>query len=119
MFQNYIKTTIRIFKKQRLFLAINVLGLGIALGACFLLLLYAMNEFNYDRYHPNSERTYRILRYNLEKNEFDGKTSFQLAKSINANIPDSMVFSFMNSYALYKVISEFGYVLNQSHFQSN
>src|SRR5690606_20771173 len=30
--------------------------------ACLLIALYILDEVSYDRFHPNAERTYRVLR---------------------------------------------------------
>ena len=88
MFKNYIIAAIRNLKRQHVYFSINVLGLGIGLGACFLLLLYTLNEFNYDRYHPKADQTYRILTANLEKKEYDGETPYPFAEFIRNSMPE-------------------------------
>jgi putative ABC transport system permease protein len=88
MFKNYVITAIRNLKRQRVYFGINVLGLGVGFGACFLLLLYTFNEFNYDRYHPKADQTYRILTVNLEKKEYDGQTPYPFAEFIQNNMPE-------------------------------
>ena len=87
MFKNYLKTAFRNLKKQRVYFSINILGLGIGLGAAFLLLLYTINEFTYDRYHPKADQTYRILMSDLEKNELKGGAPYPLAALIRENLP--------------------------------
>jgi putative ABC transport system permease protein len=87
MFKNYLIMALRNAKKQQVYFSINVMGLGIALGACFLLLLYALNEFSYDRYHPNADQTYRILTLELDNNRYDGTTPYPFAEIIRNNIP--------------------------------
>jgi putative ABC transport system permease protein len=71
MITNYFILAFRHLKKQFLYFLINLLGLGIALGACFLLLLYTINEFSYDRYHPSVDQTYLLLTRELSKKEYD------------------------------------------------
>src|SRR5690606_7200518 len=44
------------------YLTINLLGLAIGLAACLLIALYIQHELSYDRFHPNAERIYRVLR---------------------------------------------------------
>ena len=88
MVKNYLLLTARHIKKQLVYFVINITGLGIGLGACFILLLFAINEFNYDSYHPNADRTFRILTIDREKNRYDGKTPFPLAQVIRFQLPD-------------------------------
>jgi len=87
MFKNHLKTAFRNLKKQRVYFSINILGLGIGLGSTFLLLLYTINEFTYDRNHPKADQTYRILMSDLEKNELKGGTPYPLAALIRENLP--------------------------------
>ena len=68
-------TTVRIFLLHRHFLRsgkfrpriyghliVNLFGLVIALASCIALNLYVYDEFDFDAYHKNSERIYRIVR---------------------------------------------------------
>ncbi|MBN2000312.1 ABC transporter permease [candidate division KSB1 bacterium] len=87
MLKNYLIMTVRHVKKQMIYFTINIIGLGIGLGACFLLLLYAINEFTYDSYQPEADQTYRILRFDLEKKQYDGKTPYPFAGLIRQQIP--------------------------------
>lgn len=88
MLKNYLIFTIRHVKNQIVYFLINIIGLGIGLGACFLLLLFAINEFSYDTYHPKANQTYRILTIDREKNRYDGKTPYPLAEIIRLQMPD-------------------------------
>ena len=59
MFKNYLVTAIRNFLKQRIFSAINVLGLAVGIASCLLIYLYIRHEWSYDRFHANAPRLYR------------------------------------------------------------
>jgi ABC-type lipoprotein release transport system permease subunit len=59
MLKNYFKIAFRNLWKNRLFSAINILGLSFATGASLLLILTAMKHFSYDRFHKNAPRIYR------------------------------------------------------------
>ncbi|MBK9017808.1 MAG: ABC transporter permease [Saprospiraceae bacterium] len=63
MFQNYLKIALRNLLKQKGLTAINVLGLSIGLACFSLFMLYAVNEFSYDRFHDKGDRTFRVLRW--------------------------------------------------------
>ncbi|MCO6480196.1 MAG: ABC transporter permease, partial [Phaeodactylibacter sp.] len=59
MLSNYLKIALRNLWKHKLFSGINVFGLGAAIGASLLLLLTALQQFSYDRFHENGHRIYR------------------------------------------------------------
>ena len=51
MIKHYFKIALRNLGRQKILSFINVLGLSIGLGCFALFLLYAVNEFNFDRFH--------------------------------------------------------------------
>lgn len=59
MLENYIKIAFRNLWKHKLFSGINVFGLGAAIGASLLLLLTALQQFSFDRFHEKGGRIYR------------------------------------------------------------
>lgn len=60
MLFNYLKISIRNFRKQRLFSGLNILGLGIGIAAVWLMVLYVADELSYDRFHAKADRIYRV-----------------------------------------------------------
>ena len=61
MFRNYLTTSFRNIKKHRGYTLINVLGLAIGLAACLLVVLYACDEWSYDRYNVKADRITRVM----------------------------------------------------------
>ena len=59
MFKNYFKIALRNLQKQKVFALINVFGLSIGIACFTLLLLYAANEFSFDKFHKNAANIYR------------------------------------------------------------
>ena len=59
MFKNYFKIALRNLQKQKVFALINVFGLSIGIACFSLLLLYAANQFSYDKFHKNAATIYR------------------------------------------------------------
>jgi putative ABC transport system permease protein len=60
MLSNYLKIFLRQFSRNRIFTAINLLGLATGL-ACFVLIrLYVVNETSYDRHYADAEHIYRM-----------------------------------------------------------
>jgi putative ABC transport system permease protein len=60
MLFNYLKISIRNFRKQRLFSGLNILGLGIGIAAVWLMVLYVADELSYDRFHVKADRVFRV-----------------------------------------------------------
>ena len=60
MFKNYFKTAWRNIRKNKLFSAINILGLSIGIATCFIIMLYVQDELSYDRFNEKADRTYRV-----------------------------------------------------------
>ena len=60
MFKNYLKIAFRNLWKQRIFSIINILGLALGMACCFLIIQYVWHETNYDDFHPNGDKLYRL-----------------------------------------------------------
>jgi putative ABC transport system permease protein len=59
MFRNYLKTTFRNLRKNKLYSAINIFGLTVGLTACLLIGVYIMHELSYDKFNINANRIVR------------------------------------------------------------
>jgi putative ABC transport system permease protein len=60
MFKNYLKVALRNLWKNKIFSAINIVGLSAGLAVCLLIVLYVVDELNYDKYNVNADRIYRV-----------------------------------------------------------
>lgn len=60
MLYYYIKLAIRHFRSHPFLGLVNVLGLGVGLMACLLIVDYLSNEWNYDTFHSDYEQIYRV-----------------------------------------------------------
>ncbi|MFC2157987.1 ABC transporter permease [Acidobacteriota bacterium] len=58
---NYVKIAVRALKKQKLHTFINIFSLAVGLTCCILISLFVYHEFNYDRYHFDQDRIYRVI----------------------------------------------------------
>lgn len=61
MIANYLKVAIRNLMRNKVFSAINILGLAIGMACCMLILLYVQDELSYDRHHKNADRIFRLV----------------------------------------------------------
>lgn len=60
MFKNYILITLRSIIKNKIFILINVLGMGVAVACCIVAYLNWEFSASFDRNHVNAETIYRI-----------------------------------------------------------
>lgn len=61
MFRNYLKIAWRNLWKHKLFSFINVFGIASGLTVCLLAIAHTKGALDYDTFHPNRDRTYRII----------------------------------------------------------
>jgi putative ABC transport system permease protein len=60
MFKNYIIVAWRNLIKNRTFSIINIAGLAVGLASFIMIIMFVMDELNYDRFHEKAGRIYRI-----------------------------------------------------------
>ena len=60
MLKNYLKITFRSLMKNKLFVFINVFGLGVALACCIVAYLNWDYNVKFDTYHENANKIYRV-----------------------------------------------------------
>ncbi|RIV17347.1 ABC transporter permease [Fibrisoma montanum] len=90
MLLNYLKIAVRSLWKNRVFSALNLVGMGIGIAAVGLMTLYIAHELSYDRFHANADRIVRVVHYaswptgNLQI----APTSAPYAKALQTDYPD-------------------------------
>ncbi len=60
MIRNYFKTAWRNLWNNKVFSFINIIGLAIGLSASFVIGIMVYYDFTFDKFHPDSDRIYRI-----------------------------------------------------------
>ena len=60
MFQNNLKVSFRILKRNKVYTFINVLGMSVGLAIAMLIMLYAQFELSYEEYNPKADRMVRV-----------------------------------------------------------
>lgn len=63
MILHYLRIAFRNLERQKLLTFINISGLSIGLACFSLFLLYAVNEFSYDRFHVQAPNIYRVYNW--------------------------------------------------------
>jgi len=63
MLKNFILLSLRNIRKHKGYAAVNILGLSLGITCCVLIFSYVHHELNYDNYHKDSDRIYRVEFY--------------------------------------------------------
>jgi putative ABC transport system permease protein len=61
VFWNYLAVAFRILRRRPGYAALNIVGLSVGMACCLLIGLYVQNELSYDRFHPDVDRTFRVV----------------------------------------------------------
>ncbi len=90
MFKNYFKIAFRNLLKHKGHSLINVAGLALGMASCLLIMLWVMEELNFDRFHQNAQYLYRV-----EQDQFySGETyhvtvtPYPMGEGIKEEIPE-------------------------------
>ena len=87
MLKNYLKSALRFLKQNKVFAAINALGLSIALAASFIILLFVINELSYNHCHKNRSSVFRLLNYYVDFKQTYSGTPYILASALKEEFP--------------------------------
>jgi putative ABC transport system permease protein len=60
MYKNYFKIAFRNLWKNKIFSAINILGLAIGLACCILMFLFILNDLSFDKFNVHANNIFRV-----------------------------------------------------------
>jgi len=60
MLTNYLKIALRTLWRERVYSAINIIGLAVGIACALLAILFVRNELSYDQFHANTPQLYRL-----------------------------------------------------------
>jgi putative ABC transport system permease protein len=96
MIKHYLKIAARNLGKQKGLSFINVFGLSVGLACFTLFLLYAVNEFGFDRFHKNANNIYRVYYHRDAVNGEEARSSsylpIPLGPAMKENFPEVLNF---------------------------
>ena len=61
MIKSYIRIALRNLWRNKLFSAINIGGLAIGMAVSFMLILYVLFQFSFDKFHANTDNIYQVV----------------------------------------------------------
>jgi len=92
MLRNYLVVSLRSLLRHKLHTSVNILGLGVGLACCALILLYVRHELSYDRFFPEVQRTYRVVdELEIPARDVRARTAltpFPMARALEDELPE-------------------------------
>ena len=89
MLKSYITIAFRNISRNKIYSAINIVGLAIGMAACFFIFLYVRFETSYDRFHKNADRLYRVpMQFLPSKSGPNATTHPSIGPIMKANFPE-------------------------------
>lgn len=73
MFRNYLKTAIRSLLRHRIFSAINIFGLAVAMSICMVIIMLVVDQMSYDRYNTKRNRIFQVTTIGADSQEGAGE----------------------------------------------
>ena len=112
---SHVKVTLRNFQKQFGYSFINLTGLALGIAVCLVIYGYTNHQLQYDNFHPDIERLYRINQTNIWDPEggMMGSTPPPLAQQLKENIPQVEDVLRINTPGDYEVRYQ-----KQNHFKN-
>lgn len=101
MFASYFKIAIRYLGKNKTYSFINIAGLSVSLACAMLIILYAKDEFSFDKFHKDINTTYLVAIdvQNSDGSSADkmGLTSLLHGPRFKDNLPEVESFVRLNT----------------------
>ena len=85
----FLRTAFRVFKKDKAFTFINILGLTLGIMSAIIIFLVVKQEMSYEKFHVNLERIYRVNSQTSQKGGFSFLTATPgpLGEALEAEVP--------------------------------
>ncbi len=88
MIKNYLAIIYRNLFKQKTSSFINIFGLAIAIACCLFILLYILDELQFDKFNKNGDRIYRLVFKNAQSDEESSLMPAALFPIVMNEIPE-------------------------------
>jgi len=121
MFLNYLTIAIRHLLRQKRYTLINLFGLSIGLSCCVIALSIIYHEYSYNRFHPQANHIYRVLRERISNDQKQVRwlTSGALARTLEEEMPEIEYASKNRFYDVNVRHNNHTQLLRQGHVDDN
>lgn len=100
MLKNYLRIGFRNLVKNRLFTAINIIGMAISIASFLIITLFVYDEYQFDKEIASVDRKFRVYNDRYNENGFQMKGAMvppMIAPTMQAEFPEVEAFArFMN-----------------------
>lgn len=88
MFKNYLKVTVRNLLKNKVFVSINIVGLGLALACCIVAYINSKFNWSFDECHAQIDNIYKVHSVRDDKGDVReyGRVPFPIADNVMNDI---------------------------------
>lgn len=91
MLHNYLKIALRSLWRSKAHSLINILGLGLGVACCILIVLFVRDEWTFDRFHSKADRIYRVYAredWGEKQQFFATQTPLPMGPALKENFPE-------------------------------
>jgi putative ABC transport system permease protein len=90
MLKNYLLTSWRNIKNNKINTLLNVIGMALGIASCFIILLSVLYELSFDRFHEKGHRVYRIVmeRKHPERTRYWGWNTPRVSEAMVKDFPE-------------------------------
>lgn len=88
MWSNYLKAALRNMRRQKIYAAINILGLAIGMACAMVIFRWVAQEQSYDRFHEKHQSIYRVVCKWTDQALATANTPGRLAGAAEEEIPE-------------------------------
>ncbi len=90
MKKKYFIPAWRAIIKNKGYAAVHIIGLSLGISACALISFYVWDEWNYDRFHQDHEKTFRVTTVETEEGVTNhvANTYLPISRKLNSQMPE-------------------------------
>lgn len=90
MVANYVKTSLRAFRRTKVHTAVNVLGLALGFICAIIIFQKLRFEHSFDTYHPDADRIHRIVHVDTQfgEDEYQRGVPYPLVEAFRTDFPE-------------------------------
>ncbi|MEQ8303526.1 MAG: FtsX-like permease family protein [Cyclobacteriaceae bacterium] len=96
MLNNYLKIAFRSLLKSKIHSTINIMGLGLGVACCVLIVLFVKDEWSFDTFHSKADRIYRawvLENYGPDEQYMNTNTPLPLGNTLKENFQEVEAFT--------------------------
>ena len=90
MLKNYLLTTLRNFRRNKMNTFINAAGLALSIACCITIYAFVKHEYSFDSFHSKANRIYRVVGQHQgnEGINYQGSVTYPLSSALRNDFPD-------------------------------